>query len=69
MSEETEPKDIDLYIQEAFFRGWAEGYRYCYTPIRKKEKWASTAMICHYKGHKRGIKAAVREIKKRGIND
>lgn len=57
-------RELDCYIQEAFFRGWCFGFSYCHTARRSKDA-PTTAMIERYKQQKAGIKSSVRESLKR----
>lgn len=56
------PKEMAVYIQEAFYRGWVEGFKHCHEPRRSK---TSSDMIAAYKLHKNGIMACYRERLKR----
>lgn len=56
------PKEMAVLIQEAFYRGWVEGFKHCHAPRRCK---TSSDMIAAYKLHKRGIAACCRERLKR----
>lgn len=56
------PKKMAVYIQEAFYRGWVEGFKHCHASRRSK---TSSDMIAAYKLHKRGITACCREKLKR----
>ncbi len=56
------PEQMAVYIQEAFFRGWVEGFKHGHGSSRSK---ASSDMIAAYKLHKRGIAACCREKLKR----
>lgn len=56
------PEEMAVLIQEAFYRGWVEGFKHCHGPSRSK---ISTDMIAAYKLHKRGIMACCRETLKR----
>lgn len=56
------PKELAVIIQEAFYRGWVEGFKHCHEPRRSK---TSSNMIAAYKLHKRGIMACYRERSKR----
>lgn len=56
------PEQMAVLIQEAFYRGWVEGFKHCHQPCRSK---TSSDMIAAYKLHKSGIMACYRERFKR----
>jgi len=59
-------KQLDVYIQEAFYRGWAFGFSAGSSGSCEHYKTkATTAMINTYNEHRKSMKAAAREMLKR----
>ncbi len=66
MTKARKVSELDIYIQEAFYRGWCFGFQAGNSGVFwPKGSGATTEMIADYKAQKRGIKTAVRESLKR----